>query len=87
MQENKSKIIKIYFCIFNEHLKCGKRMKKIWNTIVRIKLSRNLTLMHKINYLLSKQMSMSTHNNTQTLIPRQMSLNLFINHHFIDQYK
>jgi len=28
----------------------------------------NLTLMHKINYLVSKQMLMSTHNNTQTPI-------------------
>jgi len=67
--EKKIKIIKIYFCIFNELLECRKRMERIYNAIARIQLSSNLTLMRKINQLLSKQMSTSTHNNTQTLIP------------------
>ena len=44
-----------------------------------------LTLMHEINYLIFKQMSMSTHNNTQTPISQQMSLRLSINHQFLDQ--
>jgi len=35
---NKIKTIKIYFCIFNEHLECGKIMEGIWKGIVRIKL-------------------------------------------------
>ena len=64
MGENKIKTIRIYFCIFNEHFECRKRMERIWNAIARTKLLLNHTLIYKINYLLSKQMSMSTHNNT-----------------------
>jgi len=37
MQENKIKTLKIYFYIFNEHLECGMRMERRWNTISRIK--------------------------------------------------
>jgi len=37
MLENKIKTTKIYFCIFNEHLEYGKRMKRRWNEIYRIK--------------------------------------------------
>jgi len=58
-KKNKIKIIKIYFCILNEHLEFGKRMERIWNAFATIKLLSNLILMHKINYLLFKQMSMS----------------------------
>jgi len=38
MGENKIKTIRIYFCIFNEHFECRKRMERIWNAIARTKL-------------------------------------------------
>jgi len=37
MQENKIKTMKIYLCIFSEHLECVKGMKRRWNAIFKIK--------------------------------------------------
>jgi len=49
-------------------------VKKKWKghgiQLIRLNLT-NVTVIHKINYLLFKQMSMSTHNNIQTSIPQQ----------------
>jgi len=64
MQENKIKTMKIFFSIFNEHLECGKRMERRWNAISRI--NQNPVSCMKKNYLLFKQMSMSTLKITQT---------------------
>jgi len=53
MQENKIKTMKIYFCIFNEHLKCGKTMEKRWNAISKIKQT-SLSCMKEIIFFSNK---------------------------------
>jgi len=46
----------------------------------------NFTLMHKTNYLLFKQMSMLTHNNTQILIPHMNVPKIILTVNFLINY-